>query len=336
MLRLEQTGLDDYLIDPEVREKASQAISRYFDEIHLPKQRKPPAPSTNNRFPASRNILRGLIFEPIYQIHFTAQVSGDSRNRYYLLRGASAFCEKGEPGRRSVPAAPLERTVIRIFRGLFSENDRVQAIIEQHVRKVIAEKPASSGRDDLDAEMNELNRRQRLIYATASSEQLVQMKELLRNLRSREDEIKKQLTLMPVTAITLSAPELTRHIVGLLEHFDQEMDDACYEQLRLLLRSIIRNFTLDLASGEAQFEVVLPEELLRSPTIIDDLRIACSEVHSDVRDAYIAPRIRIGAFRLIPPKRVRKKWTSEDVYDWIASGSALESACFDNGNAAPN
>lgn len=316
MFRIEHPGLKDFLIDPVVRQKAEAAIKKIFDEYHLPKK---PAPlGICNRYPRTRYFLRGLMLERTYQRHLVGRVtSGTHENRYYHLSHNTVFCKRGEVGRRTIPAEPLERAVLEILRHLFGGLGQARCMVDKYVTKVLAERPEQLDRQRLELELKEVKSRMRLIYTTASMDQTADLLDILKALRAREEEIGRQLTLVPLQVVAEEAGAMTEKIHGALCSLDAGMDERCYERLRHLLRNILRNFTVDLGTREASFEVVLPEDLLRSSEGFEVMCATSSNFHSSSGCTLNSRMIEIGVFKLIPPIMPSLRAPTNGQYRWI-------------------
>jgi hypothetical protein len=316
MIRIEHPALQHFILDPFIREKAEAAITKKFDEFHLPK--RPMRMGAANRYPYSRYILRHLMWEKTYKRHLVGRVtSGPKAVRYYHLSNNTSFSEKGSVGRRTIPAEPLEQAVLNVLRSVFSTSKAVEKLVNEYVARVLSEKSEDFDRDSLEKELAALKSRQRLIYTTASLEETQDLQDVLANIRVRQDEIRRQLSLKPLRTVVENPRAISEEVYAALVRIENKMDDKCFERLRLLLATIIRNFVIDLGTREAEFEVWLPEEFLLGGELSEVMCATSTNVHSSARRAHNSRGIKIGVFKLIPPPDAVEMWPKGGTYKWV-------------------
>lgn len=327
MLRREQPEMNEFLIDSAVREKAELAMSRFFDEFHVRgersqkgKQPKQLKSAWYARYPNSRYFLRGIMREPTLKRNFAGRVLGRKpRTRYYHLSHNHCFCEPGSPGRRNIPAEPLERAVLEIVQYVFQQTGNVDTLVSEHVKKVLAEKPVNIDRDRLHEELQEVRDRQRAIYMTANSKKLIEMKDLIKSLQSREDQIVHELSLIPIETIGEDAASITSRVMTALSRLHDQLDNrsAC-EKLHSLLRVLVKDFTMDLATREGLLVIELPEDILRlGNKPLEDVCAAFNEVNFRAGCTHNYRSVEIGVFRLIPPVSPSEDWPTEATFKWV-------------------
>jgi hypothetical protein len=130
MIKIDHPHLKEFLVDRKVRERAEEAIRRYFDQYHVPKPKR--SPSNANRHPASKFILTGSLRDRQFGHQFVGQRA--RAYRYYKIGNCQTY-DAGTPFRRTLRADYLEGVVIEILRGVFASDTRTTSMIHDHVLK---------------------------------------------------------------------------------------------------------------------------------------------------------------------------------------------------------
>jgi hypothetical protein len=267
---VDKPNLKDFL-PPDVRGLAISYIMKLHDEdVITAKQaeRRRKTKHEDNSYVLS-HIVRSKQTGETMRGDTTTKKRGDGRvsRRYYFDGSTAAKAITGIPARR-VPAGPLEEAVVSaIFNVL---NDR--AWVESRVRSFVANMDnntidTASKRSALLSEREEINRRLKRIHKTSNDLSDEELESLVTEDNARIVAIRHELAELDRRKAD-QPPTIDEAIVAVnqrLSVLPQDWHAIPHKEMKRLLRSVIDNLVIDLATREVELTMRLPEGYISLP-----------------------------------------------------------------------